>query len=282
MLRNLEQASLGTVELAYEIRGTGEPVVLIHAAGFAEWNTPLLEQPALTDHYRVVSYHRAGCAGSSRVAGPLSVADEAAHCRALLQHLGIERAHVAGHSNGGMIALQLALDAPEMVGSLALLESARPGVPDSPQELAFATAVFGPAIERYRQGDAVGALDLWMRGVAGPDYRAALERALPGATDRAAADAETFFGQQLPSVRAWSFTREDAHRITQPTLVVLGEKSTEVTPTFGPRQALLLDWLPNAEGFILPGATHLLHVQNPRAMAKGLAAFLARHPLAAG
>lgn len=38
-------------------------------------------------------------------------------------------------------------------------------------------------------------------------------------------------------------------------------------------------WLPNVEAFVLPNATHLLHVQNPRGMAEGLAAFFARHPI---
>jgi pimeloyl-ACP methyl ester carboxylesterase len=41
---------------------------------------------------------------------------------------------------------------------------------------------------------------------------------------------------------------------------------------------MLLTWLPNAEPFVLPGATHLLHVENPRGMAERLAAFFARHP----
>ena len=55
--------------------------------------------------------------------------------------------------------------------------------------------------------------------------------------------------------------------------------STEVSPVFSKRQELLLAWLPKVEAFILPDATHLLHVENPRAMAAGLAAFFARHPL---
>ena len=45
------------------------------------------------------------------------------------------------------------------------------------------------------------------------------------------------------------------------------------------RQALLLEWLPNVEGFTLPGATHLLHVQNPRGMADRLVIFFAHHGL---
>jgi pimeloyl-ACP methyl ester carboxylesterase len=48
---------------------------------------------------------------------------------------------------------------------------------------------------------------------------------------------------------------------------------------FHQRQKLLVEWLPNAEPFLLPHAGHLLHLQNPHDMATGLAAFLARHSL---
>lgn len=49
-------------------------------------------------------------------------------------------------------------------------------------------------------------------------------------------------------------------------------------PPFVQRQELLLAWLQDVEPFILPGAIHLLQVENPRGMAEALAAFLARHP----
>ena len=73
----------------------------------------------------------------------------------------------------------------------------------------------------------------------------------------------------------WSLDRDAAARISAPALVVLGGDSE---PVFRERQELLLDWLPNAEPFELPGATHLLQVQEPRAMAEALASFAARHP----
>ena len=120
-----------------------------------------------------------------------------------------------------------------------------------------------------------------MLAVTGPGYRAALERARPGAFDEAVAHADTFFGQELPAVRQWSFTREQAARITQPVLAVIGEKNKESSPIWNERQEILLTWLPKAEPFVLPGATHLLHLENPRGMAEGLAAFFARHPIKA-
>jgi len=273
----MDRAALNGVELEYDVRGTGEPVVLVHAGVCADFFKPLLEESALADRYYLLSYHRVGYAGSSRVVGSVSIAQQAAHCRSLMRHLGIERAHVVGHSSSAMMALQLALDAPRAVHTLALLDAARPA-PSSEVQMEFITAVVQPALQRYGTGDKAGAVETWMQGVCGPDYRAVLDQALPSAFDQAVADAETFFGQELPAVQQWTFTQEDASRITQPVLAVLGAKSR---PTFRERQALLLAWLPNAEPFVLPNATHLLHVQNPRGMAEGLAAFFARHPLSA-
>jgi pimeloyl-ACP methyl ester carboxylesterase len=67
--RRMDRAALEDVELEYEVRGAGEPIVLIHPGHFADWFMPLLDEPALTDYYRVLTYHRVGCAGSSHIAG---------------------------------------------------------------------------------------------------------------------------------------------------------------------------------------------------------------------
>ena len=64
---------------------------------------PFLFEPALVDRYRLIRYHRRGQAGSTR-------ADNAADAASLLDHLSVRRAHVAGHSTGAAIALQLVLD----------------------------------------------------------------------------------------------------------------------------------------------------------------------------
>ena len=51
-------------ELEYDVRGTGEPVLLIHGAILADAFVPLLTQPALADDYRLIAYHRRGFAGN--------------------------------------------------------------------------------------------------------------------------------------------------------------------------------------------------------------------------
>jgi pimeloyl-ACP methyl ester carboxylesterase len=275
----MSRVGVDGLELEYESRGSGEPVVLVHAGIFADWFKPLLEESALADRYRVVSYHRVGYAGSGRLAGPVSIAQQTAHLRGLLRHLGIERAHVVGHSSGGNIALQLALESPHMVRSLVLMEPALPVTSLGPERMLSMRAAMAPVFEAYRAGDKARAVDGFMRGVSGPGYRTVLDRVLPGAFEQAVADADTFFGQELPSLQQWSLTREEAGRIAQPALSVVGAKSQELSPIWTARHEMVLTWLPRAEGLVLPGATHLLHVEHPRAVAEALAAFFARHSL---
>ena len=252
----------------YEVSGAREPIVLIHAGLCADWFANLLDEPALARAGRLIRYHRPGYGDSARVDGPVTVAGMAEHCHALLGHLGVERAHVVGHSSSAVIALQLAIDHPDRVASLSLLETALLVVPSGP----FA----GAAMRAFAGGDRAAAVDIWMGGVCGPGYRAVFEAVLPGALERAVADAGTFFEQELPAVRAWSFGPAEARAITAPVLLVVGERSGEVSPAFGERHALLRAWLPHAEAFVLPGANHLLHLQNPTGLATRLAEFVAR------
>jgi pimeloyl-ACP methyl ester carboxylesterase len=271
----MECATVDGLDLEYEIRGSGEPVVLIHWGVSATWAEPLVREPALADHYRLLRYHRAGFGRSSPVAGPISMAEHAEHCRLLMRELGIERAHIVGHSSSALVALQLALDSPDAVETLVLMDAARPA-PPTENQAAFIREFVAPAIERYRAGDNAGAVDTFFRGVFGADYAGALEQGLPGAFEEAVAHADVFFGQELPAVQQWAFTEQEASRVMQPVLSVVGEHSAQ---TFPERRELLLAWLPDVETFDLAGATHLLHVQNPAGMAKGLTSFFARHPL---
>jgi pimeloyl-ACP methyl ester carboxylesterase len=137
----------------------------------------------------------------------------------------------------------------------------------------------GTAFERWRAHDSAGAVDTFLRGVCGPGYRPLLDRALPGAFEQHVADADTFFAKELPALQQWSFGPEDARRIVQPALAVIGARSREMDPIWNERHQLLLDWLPHVEPLVIPEATHLLQVENPRGVADGLAAFFARHPL---
>lgn len=272
----MDRVNVDGAALEFEVRGSGEPVVFMHPAILAEAFAPLLDEGSLAESYLLIGYHRRGYSGSTNPDGPVSMARQAEDCRAIMRHLGVERAHVVGHSFGGTIALQLALDSPESVHSLALLE---PVVPVALSNLAqeYFMGTVGQAFELYGAGDRAGAIDTWSRGAFGEEYRGVLDLALPGAFEQAVADADAVFQVEAPALQRWSFTREEARRIEQPVLSVYHEDP--VWSGFRETHELLSEWLPHAEAFVLPNATHLLQVMNPRDVAAALADFLARHPL---
>src|SRR5256885_2094879 len=110
----MKTATLNGVKIEYEEAGEGEPILMIHGASVAETFKPLMAEPALAK-LRKVRVHRRGYAGSEGVNAPLSFPEHASDAAALLRHLGIAKAHVAGHSYGGLTALRLAIDTPALV-----------------------------------------------------------------------------------------------------------------------------------------------------------------------
>ena len=271
----MDRANIDGITLEYDVRGSGEPVVLIHGSHIADAFAPLLEQPVLTERYTLIRYHRRGFAGSTRADGPLSIERQAADCLALMRHLDVPRAHVVGHSYGGAIALQLAAGAPDAVQSLGLFEPALFMVPSGPM---FMQAM-APLIGTWAAGDKTAAVDGFLQAVVGPGYRALLDPALPGAFAQAVADADTFFAVELPALQQWTFTTDDAAGIDRPVLFVRGADSPSLWPGWLEVQRLVQDWLPQTEVFVLDNATHALQIVDPRTLAQRLAAFLARHPM---
>lgn len=142
----------GDVTLHYEIGGSGPPLMLIAgmASDSASW-APLM--PALEDRFTVIRPDNRSTGRTRPVDAPVSVGLWAADAAALLAHLGLGPARVLGHSLGGIIALELARQAPAQVDRLALLASA-------PLRLARNDALFA----HMRALRAPGlSPDLWLR-----------------------------------------------------------------------------------------------------------------------
>jgi pimeloyl-ACP methyl ester carboxylesterase len=268
----MRRVALHGAELEVEVRGTGEPVLLIQTALVADEFLPLANQPALGNHYQVIRYHRRGYAQSSPVQGTGSIQRDAADGQALLAALGVKRAHVVGVSYSGAVALQLAADSPTCVHSLILLEPPPVHVPSAAQ---FFTANAQLTKDYHAHGPVV-ALDRFLTRVIGPDWRAAIERAVPGAPDQMEQDTGTFFDTDLPALLAWRFGAEDARRITQAVLHIGGSESGQF---FAEVRELMLAWLPQAEDVVLAGADHSLALTHPGEVAAALVAFLRRHPI---
>jgi 3-oxoadipate enol-lactonase len=107
------------MEIAYNVRGAGEPLVLI--GGFTmtkeSWS---LQMEGLSPHFQVIALDNRGVGESTVPQDPFTIADMAADAVGLLDALGIPSAHVFGVSMGGLIAQILALDHPHRVRRVAL------------------------------------------------------------------------------------------------------------------------------------------------------------------
>lgn len=116
------------INIYYESVGTGAPLLLLHGLGSCteDWE---LQLPAFARHFRVIAAGMRGHGRSARPPGPYSVPQMAADVLGLLDALKVESAHIVGLSMGGMVAFQLAVDRPERVRSLVIVNSGPALVP---------------------------------------------------------------------------------------------------------------------------------------------------------
>jgi pimeloyl-ACP methyl ester carboxylesterase len=283
----MDTAQINGVEIAFEVRGEGEPVLLIHGAFVADAHRPLADR--LTD-YRTIRYHRRGY-GDSAGTPPSDVATHAADARALLEHLGVTSAHVIGHSYGGTTALQLAAETPEAVASLVLLE---PGLIAQIPSAAAVGDAMAPIVQPFAEGDTERATDMFLRFVMGPDYKQWLvDNVSAGAFAQSVGDADDAFGGDLTSLGTWAFGAEQAANIACPVLLVLGNAShatvmqalaelgSDVPDVdfFGEMIDVAQSWIPQAEVVRLDGLNHALQMQDPDVVARAVTSFLAEHRL---
>jgi 3-oxoadipate enol-lactonase len=117
------------VRIAWERRGSGEPLLLVHGLGYARWGwEPVLEP--LERSFDLILFDNRGIGESDAPPGPYTVAELAADAAQVLDEAGVERANVLGTSLGGMVAQELALTAPERVDRL-VLACTTPGGPEA-------------------------------------------------------------------------------------------------------------------------------------------------------
>lgn len=253
----MEHVELDGIVIDYEQTGDGETVLLPHARPFVRWYDPLV---ARLDGWRALRYRRTAVAG-------LTIERDADLATALLDHVGVERPHVVGHSYGGLVALALARRT--AVRSLALIEPAATGLVDP----ATAAASSAPLLELARSSGATTAMGAFLAAVCGDRGADELERLVPGATAEALAHSDDFFARELPAVIAYDITIADVAGIAAPVLNVSG---TDSAPRFAEAAAIVQAWFPQAARVDVPGATHLLPAQRPDVVADELVTFWRR------
>lgn len=122
------------LRMRYLDYGSGPVLVLLHGMA-SSWQWWLESIPALAQRHRIIAVDLPGCGNSESLPPPAEMAAHARMVLDLLSQLGIDSATVAGHSMGGLIALEMALAAPARVENLILAGAG--GVPMTERRLAI-------------------------------------------------------------------------------------------------------------------------------------------------
>jgi pimeloyl-ACP methyl ester carboxylesterase len=232
-------------EIACTIEGNGRDVLLVSGLG----GTAAFWAPVVADlegRYRLIAFDARGIGGSSRGTAPVDIDRLAADCTAILDHLGIERATIVGHSTGGVIAQTMGLLAPGRMRGLclggtwakadrymhALFRSRLEVLRKAPEEYAVGTVFLG-----YPAG--------WLA-----EHWQLHEAALAGAP--VAPRAQLIVAERIAALLAFDRTSE-LGRLAMPVLVS-GAKDDQIVPAY--LQCELASLIPGARLHMLDGGGH--------------------------
>lgn len=268
----MNTTTIAGATVAWTDSGSGQTTLLVHAGVFSAWFAPLAEcLPG-----RVIRMLRAGYTGGPVPPDPIEITGHAAHAAALLDTLDTGPVSVVSHSSGCAIALQLALDRPDLVAHLVLSEPPLIDTLVDPADLDQVHAILGPvmggAMGAAARGDVPAAFDTFLRAVCGPAYRSVLLDVLgPEGLARAEHDAAFFFANEVPAIGRWA--PGDLTRITAPALLVQGAASPGPTHRLITR---LAGTLPDAHIATIDQANHLLPLTHPDELAKLVSSWTAQ------
>ncbi len=262
--------TLADVKLHYEVQGNGPPLLLLAGmlSDSASWGGVL---PLLTQNFTVVRTDNRGTGRTVPVDAPASVQTYAEDGIAVMQHLGFKKFHLAGHSMGGLAAMEVAHRVPDKVSSLSILTSAPVRVPRT-------TAVFD-ALRDIRQ--APEGEVLWLRALYPWIFRpaffsnpAAIQTALAAALGYPYAQSLGAMTKQIEVLRSYRPTVR-ASDIQCPTLTLFAADDILI-PEEVARDAFAS--INDVTQITVPDAGHSIHWDAPEAVAEHITAFALAHP----
>jgi pimeloyl-ACP methyl ester carboxylesterase len=248
---------VGDVELPYVEQGAGPPVLLIHGAGDGLRGFGALSD-ALAEDHRAISYSRRGYEGTGAPASAWEL--HHADAATILEELDADGAVVAGVSMGGPIAIELALEHPDLVSELVLVEP-------------------GMYVQDHGTLDALRVvLAVRIRGLFMPDERALIpfyrwilthdDGHSPWDSSDFSDEARYRLVNSVPAVRAdtenleqaGEIPRERLGELTTPVTLLVGERTN---PMFRDIAATLEQLIPNSQTVEIPDAGHGMIYEDP-------------------
>ncbi len=245
----------------YDINGEGPPLLLIGGLGFGRWAW-FKQVPAFSRHFRTITFDARGERGLEN-----GVADLAADVVALLDHLGVGKAHVLGTSLGGFVAQELALVRPDLVDRLILVCTSYGGRgPEAMSARALADMMgWGSfsAEEAVRRGLETATSEAY-RADRPEEFEQLVRWRLADSSSTAAHNAQTKAGARFD-------LSGDVEHITSPTLVIHGAEDRYVPAA---NAAALAESIPGARLRVLDRAGHLVFIERSAEVNRDVVSFL--------
>ena len=258
---------VGGTAMYYEVCGTGEAILLIHA-GIADCRMWDEQVSQLSLHHVVIRCDLRGFGRTPRGSVRFSHYRDVA---TLLDSLGIRRVHVVGASFGGRVAIDFALAYPQRIRSLILCAPAISGMTPSSEMLSTDSTE-----EAFlKKGDLEGAAEFNVRTwVVGP-YRQ--PREVPSTLRQRVKEMQLHnyavpspIGAESVPLEPRAITRLE--KIVVPTLILIGDKDV---PFFQSLSAIAANRVPNAKRSVIPDVAHMISMEKPEIFNRILVDFVA-------
>jgi pimeloyl-ACP methyl ester carboxylesterase len=257
-------ADVNGQRLHYEDTGGDGPAVVFSHGLFMDETMFDPQVAALRDRYRCIAWDERGHGQTGDTTEPFTYWDSAEDLAALLGSLGVERAVLAGMSQGGFLSLRCALRHPELVRALILIDT-QAGVEDPDRLPGYQVMVDN----WVANGPDQPTLDIIAGLILGEGY--------PAAEWQEKWTRQS--NENLVTVFTTLATREDLHdrlsEIDVPALVIHGEADASIALEIGRN---LADGIPDAEFVIVPGAGHAANLTHPELVNPQIERFLASLP----
>jgi len=265
----MEKARINGVELHYDLRGEGNPLVMIHGA---QGDQTMFNSfaPIFTQKYRVLTFDQRGSGLSEKPSGDYSIAQLADDTAALMTHVGFDRADIIGVSMGGMIALEFALRHPNRVRAL-VLGCTTPGGSKAIRigGEAFTNAYSSKPISSEERGRAL-AKAAFTKGYI--DRHPEIIPAMIEARRQRPLDPVALDGRLKAAMKHDVYDR--LSQITCPTLVITGKEDAIIS---WENSQLLADKIPHTELVLLQPAGHCFWIEQPQESYSAITRFLSAH-----
>jgi pimeloyl-ACP methyl ester carboxylesterase len=262
-------AKVGEINMYYQIHGEGEPLVLIQGLGADLGGWALYQTPVFSKQYQVIVFDTRGVGRTDAKDKPFSIGIAADDTAGLLDALNIERAHILGMSQGGMIAQELALKYPQRIKSLILAAT-------TARSSALSSYVIDTWVRMVQEGisqeTVIRDTLVWLftdRFFQNPEL---VQLAVDNMLNDPYTDLRKSIVQQVGNREEFD-NMDRISQITAPTLVLVGNEDILLPVKLSEE---LVARIPNAELVILDGGGHGFSLEIPDKFNKAVLEFLAK------